>query len=417
MVLGVAGVAELLAAAPQRLLEAGPNFTGVAILAFIVAVHEFGHFVAARAQGIRVQNFSIGFGPKVLSFTPSSSSSSRRGTEFSLRLLPFGGYVSFPEDSKRPARGGDSERASELDDDDDDDEDEDPNLLQNRPVRDRAIVVSGGVLANVILAWTALFTSVGVVGVAQPSYLPGVQVPQLADEAGPAARAGVQPGDIVLEVNGKRVESSADAARDVAARIRSAGNSPVELVVQHAAPRGRQPADAAPTAIRVEPRDGRIGVQLVPNARMQRVRPPAGDIVPATNREFARLWSGTWSGFRSLFTNLRESGQSLSGPVGVASVGAELAREDAAALFTFCAVISINLAIINALPLPALDGGQMAFLLIEAARGRRLPREVESAINGTALMILLVLSGALLVGDLEKLEVVKGVLRKLMMNG
>jgi membrane-associated protease RseP (regulator of RpoE activity) len=360
--------------------EAGVNLTGVFILAGTVIIHEMGHFLAARLQGIKVKGFSVGFGPQIFSFRPKNSE-----TEFSLRLLPLGGFVSFPEDYSY-----DKETKKMV-------KNEDPDLLQNRPIPQRALVIAAGVFANIILAWALLFTSVETVGAPRMQFIPGVSVPALTDLSAPAAKAGLQTGDVIVAVNGQELRAGPDSAQEAATLLRglaaATDHKPIELRLQD----GR--------IIRVNPTGGRIGVQLVPNAKIWRERVPLSRAVPETNKEFVNTVRNTVNGFIALFSNLKENGKELSGPLGVASMGAEIARQDASVLFQFAAVISVNLAIINALPLPALDGGQMAFLIMEAIRGKPLPRGLESAINGTALTLLLVMSGFLLIGDLERFRV------------
>lgn len=366
---------------------------GIFILGFIVFIHESGHFLAARLQGIRVKTFSIGFGPTLWRVLPRNSE-----TEFTVRLLPLGGYVSFPEHVTVDEESG----AETID--------EDPNLLQNRPVFDRALVISAGVIANIILAWTAIFSSVSALGLPTYTVHPGAVIASVVDKEGPAAQAGIQSNDVILSLNGTAVSASFESAGKVAEKIRGSNGTPLDLVVQ----RGVDSIN-----ITVRPRcclpDGSssVGVQLVPNATVFRSRPQSVlQTVSMTNSEFARLFRQTWRGLSSLISNFRTTSQNLSGPIGVVSMGADLARNDTAALLTFCAVISINLALINSLPLPALDGGQMTFLIIEALRGAPVSLKVQDAVNRTALVILLAFSGVLFFGDLERLNVV-GALQKL----
>lgn len=366
---------------------------GIFILGFIVFVHESGHFLAARWQNIRVKTFSIGFGPSIARFTPKNSE-----TEFTIRLLPLGGYVSFPEHVTIDEESGDEKT------------DPDPNLLQNRPVLDRAIVVSAGVLANIILAWAAIFTSVTWIGLPTYDVRPGVTIAALVDPSGPAARAGLQAGDVVTAVDGRAVAASLESASVVAETIRTSQGRALGFEVLR---------DGKSSEIRVRPKccnaegASSMGVQLVPNASVVRVKAASiGSGLRSSNAEFARLWRQTWHGLQSIVTNFKSTSQNLSGPVGVVSMGADLARNDTGALLTFCAVISINLALINALPLPALDGGQMAFLVVEALRGAPVSLRVQDAINRTALLLFLAFSGVLFFGDLERLNIL-GALQKM----
>jgi len=197
------------------LVQTGSAMAGLGVLAVTILVHEAGHYFAARSKGIRVQNFSVGFGPKVLSYKPKNSE-----TEFTLRAIPLGGFVAFPNPH-------DPERteANYIDPND-------PNLLQNRPIGDRALVLSAGVIANVILAWSSLFVSSTSFGVPSINFHEGVLVTKLVDETGNAARAGMRAGDVILKVDGKEVRPAASAASDVAGAIRNSNGRTMMMEVQ-----------------------------------------------------------------------------------------------------------------------------------------------------------------------------------------
>ncbi|GAB0489037.1 hypothetical protein MMPV_000252 [Pyropia vietnamensis] len=392
----------LAAAVTNSVTSLASGVTGLAVLAFIIVVHEAGHFAAARAQGIRVKNFSIGFGPALLSFTPPGSE-----TEFTLRALPLGGYVAFPD-----ATVVDEETGEET-------ESTDADLLQNRPLLDRALVLSAGVAANIVLAYAAVLLSVTTAGVPVFDLHPGVVVSSLADPVGAGARSGIRAGDVILSLDGTKVPVAMDSANTVATAIRSSGGRPLSFEILrgpgHVRAAGAPPtvvgSDSIVETVKVQPSccapDGTaaMGVQLSPNARVSRVRPPASRILGVANAEFSRLVKQTLSGFSAVFGNLKEASSNLSGPVGVVSIGAQLARDDSVALLTFAAVISLNLAVMNSLPLPALDGGQLAFLVVEAVRGKAVSPKVQERVNQTALLMFVALSGALFLGDLEKLNI------------
>jgi len=391
----------LAAAVSNSVTSLASGVTGLAVLAFIIVVHEAGHFAAARAQGIRVQNFSIGFGPTLLSYTPPGSE-----TEFSLRALPLGGYVAFPEATTVDEETGEETPSTDAD------------LLQNRPLLDRALVLSAGVAANVVLAYAAVLLSVTTAGVPVFDLHPGVVVSALADPVGAGARAGIRAGDVILGIDGGDVPVAMNSANTVASAIRSSGGRPLALEVLrgpgHVRAAGAAPAvveaDSAVETVTVQPSccapDGSaaMGVQLSPNASVSRVRPPPARTLGVVNAEFARLVKQTIGGLTAIFGNFREASGNLSGPIGVVSIGAQLARDDSVALLTFCAVISLNLAVMNSLPLPALDGGQLAFLAVEAVRGKAVSMKVQERVNQTALLVFVALSGALFLGDLEKLN-------------
>ncbi|MBW4547963.1 MAG: RIP metalloprotease RseP [Symplocastrum torsivum CPER-KK1] len=348
----------------------------IAVLAILIVVHELGHFMAARLQGIYANRFSLGFGPILWKYQGPE-------TEYAIRAFPLGGFVGFPDD-----------------DPDSDIPPDDPNLLRNRPVLDRAIVISAGVIANLIFAYFLLVTQAGTVGI--PGFNEaGVLIPQVAAESSAIAqKAGIKPGDVVLAIDGQDLGTGLEATEALKKTIQKSPNQPLELTVQ----RNQQ---SLSITVKPEPGQdgkGRIGVQLAPNGTIVRKR--ASNILEAFStaaEEFERVAILIVQGFGQLISNFGETAGQVSGPVEIVRIGANVARSNLADLFQFAALISINLAVINILPLPALDGGQLAFLLIEGVRGKPLPLEIQQNIMQTGLVLLLGLGIFLIVRDTANL--------------
>ena len=344
----------------------------ISVVLLLIVVHEFGHFAAARLQKIRVNRFSIGFGPTLLKYQGSE-------TEYAFRAFPLGGYVGFPDDDPESTIPPD-----------------DPNLLRNRPVLDRAIVISAGVIANLIFAYFLLVGQAVTIGFQDISYKPGVLVPQLLSEAESAAKAGVQPGDIILKINDLELGSSADALENLRTTIQKYPETPLHLTLK----RDTDIVDLDVTPDVGQDGKGKIGVMLAPNGDIVRRR--TGNIIEAFTagaNEFQRIVQLTVKGFWQLISNFQENAQQVAGPVAIVAVGAELARNDLSNLFQFGALISINLAVINILPLPALDGGQLAFLTVEGVTGKPLPSKLQDGIMQTGLVLLLSLGVFIIVRD------------------
>ncbi|MGL4619651.1 MAG: RIP metalloprotease RseP, partial [Chroococcidiopsis sp.] len=243
----------------------------IAVLAVLILVHELGHFIAARSQGIHVNRFSLGFGPILWKYQGPE-------TEYAVRAFPLGGFVGFPDDdpdSTIPPN--------------------DPNLLRNRPILDRAIVISAGVIANLIFAYLLLVTQVGTVGVQKFVPEPGVLVPVVAtDVSSVAAKAGIQPGDVILAIEGKRLEAVPGTLEYVKQTIATHPNQPLELQLQ----RGDRTLDLTITPERSPEGQGRIGVQLNPNGKLETRR--AANILQAFNlgaNEFQKIVVLTGQGF------------------------------------------------------------------------------------------------------------------------
>lgn len=154
---------------------------------------------------------------------------------------------------------------------------------------------------------------------------------------------------------------------------------------------------------------GRIGVQLSPNYRATRVHPRnVSEATVLAVREFRALGGAVLDGLRQTFLNFSQTAEKVSGPVAIIAVGAEVARSSADGLFQFAAIINLNLAAINLLPLPALDGGTLALILLEAARGgQKIPREIERRIMSSGILLVLMVSMFLIVRDTLNLDFIK----------
>ena len=345
----------------------------IVVLLLLIAVHELGHFAAARLQGIRVSRFSIGFGPAILKYQGEV-------TEYVVCAFPLGGYVAFPDDDPDSTIPPD-----------------DPDLLRNRPILDRAIVISAGVIANLIFAYFLLVGQAMTIGFQDFSYSPGVLVPQIIQEDGSAAaKAGIKAGDVILQIGDRKLSESPESLNILRETIQNSPQETLELTVL----RNSEKLSLAVTPQVDSDGKGKIGVMLAPNGKA--IRYQSSNIVEAFSagtKEYQRIFFLITKGFWQLVSNFQESAEQVAGPVAIVSVGAELARNDLNNLFQFGALISINLAIINILPLPALDGGQLAFLLVEGVRGKPLPSKVQNSIMQTGMVLLLSLSVFLIVRD------------------
>ncbi|KAJ9519928.1 hypothetical protein QJQ45_014661, partial [Haematococcus lacustris] len=304
----VTGPGPLPAALQQPLYIA----QSLGVLAAIVAVHEAGHFAAARLQGIHVSKFAIGFGPPLVTFT-------RGSVEYSLRLIPMGGFVAFPDDDPKS------------------------NIPKPRCLTVKASLYPSLPAAHV-LAWpcAVLLTRCP----DDPNLLRNRSIP----ERGAVISAGGHCQ------HGLRVCSAAATGR---CWLGPGGLAAPDLVDISVTP------DLA--------KDG---------------KGPTG------------LTSTVVGGLTALFTNFGKVAGQLSGPVAIVAAGSQIAKTDAAGLFQYCAIVNINLAVVNLLPLPALDGGYLVLLLLEAAwGGRKLPQSVEQgfAVLSAAGFLLLMVAGVSLV--------------------
>ena len=354
----------------------------ITVLGLLIFFHEAGHFLAAILQKIKVSGFSIGFGPALLQ-------KKIKGITYSIRSLPLGGFVSFPDEEQDNLLKPD-----------------DPDLLKNRPIYQRSIVISAGVIANLLLAWLVLFGQATFIGIPnQPD--PGVVIMGIQPNE-PAFKAGLNAGDQIISVNGKNLGKGKDGIMDLVKIIQ--GSSGKELLFERV-------NDNENELISITPADkegnGRIGAQLqqnLPNELSQANN--FVEIITTSNSQFFELLSRTVVGYKSLITNFSSTAQQLSGPVKIVEIGAQLSEQGGSGLILFSALVSINLAVLNSLPLPLLDGGQLALLLIESIRGKPVPEKFQLAFMQSGFILLVGLSVVLIIRDTTQLSLVQQFINK-----
>ncbi|MEE9528838.1 MAG: RIP metalloprotease RseP [Dehalococcoidia bacterium] len=326
----------------------------LAMLSVLVLVHEFGHLIAAKRSDVKVEEFGIGFPPKLASIK-------RGGTVYSLNLVPLGGFVKLlgEEDPTEP------------------------HSFASKSIGTRALILAAGSLMNLLLP-IILFSLVFMI----PHNVPieQIQVQQVAPSS-PAAEAGIEQGDIILAINGHKINNYGDLAYYVQLSL----GSETTLLLNKAA-NGEQEVTLVPRWIPPED-EGALGINVTGVEGSQQII-----------RQSYSPWTATMLGTQRyaetfiLFRNTIRSSiiaariPQVVGPVGIYQMTAEVARTGLLPLIMFTAFISLMLGIINLLPLPALDGGRIVFLLIELARrGKRVSPKVERLVNtvGFALLILL----------------------------
>ena len=355
-------------------------FAALLVLALLIVVHEAGHFLAATLQGIRVSGFSIGFGPALIK-------RQRKGVTYALRLLPLGGFVAFPDD--------DEDSSIPIDD---------PDLLRNRPIPQRALVISAGILANLALALVVLVGQAAIVGLpADPD--PGVLVVNVQPD-GAAARADLRPGDQILSINSNKLGAGQAGVEAMVKLVKAAPST--TLSIERVRQSQLQQIELKPSNFDGQ---GKIGAQLQANLNgASRPVKGLGELVQHTSSQFIRLVGQTVSGYAGLITNFKATAGQVSGPVKIVEMGAQLSRQGGSGLVLFMALISINLAVLNALPLPLLDGGQMALLLIEGVRGKPVPERLQLAFAQSGFLLLVGLTLVLVVRDTSQLTFVQQLL-------
>ena len=355
--------------------------TSITVLGFLIFFHEMGHFLAAILQGIYVDGFSIGFGPSIIQ-------KKFKDITYSFRAFPLGGFVSFPD-----------EELNNIDP-------KDPNLLKNRPIIQRVIVISAGVFANLILAYTILILNVTTIGIPfDPE--PGILV--LATQPDKAASiAGLEPGDKILKIENRVLGVGDQAVSSLVKEIQNSSEYPVSIEIDR---------DGVFKELTLVPKNvngkGTIGAQLQPNIKKEAKKTKnVYKIFQYTNNEFSSLLVKTIQGYKGLITNFPSTAQQLSGPVKIVEIGAQLSEKGGTGILLFASLISINLAVLNSLPLPLLDGGQLVFTLIEGFRGKPVPVKVQMVVTQSSFFLLVGLSVLLIIRDTSQLLIVQKLLNQ-----
>ena len=339
------------------------------VLTIVVFFHELGHFLVARWCGVRVLTFSIGFGPELLGFND------RHGTRWKLSAIPLGGYVKFFGD-ENAASVPDSETISQMS------EEERRESFFFKPVPQRAAIVAAGPIANFLLAiviFAGVFTFYG--KQATPARVETVQ-PSSAAQA-----AGFKPADLIVSINGKRIETFTDMQRVVSA---SAGET-LDIEVDRGGARLRLKATPALTELKDNFGNvHRIGVLGITGAREPPVRVDPLTAVKLGVEETWFVVERTLSYIGGVVTG-RESADQLGGPIRIAQVSGQVATAGFVALIHLAAVLSISIGLLNLFPIPLLDGGHLLFYAIEAVRGRPLSDRAQEVGFRIGLAIVLLL--------------------------
>ncbi len=350
----------------------------ILVLSVLVLAHEFGHFFTARKSGVKSEEFGLGFPPRVFGVYKNTKSKWRfiwgsksletlsgdnepADTVYSLNWLPIGGFV------KIKGENGDDF--------------EDQDSFGAQKIWKRVIILSAGVIMNIVLAF-AIFSFCFMIGAPQAVETGGkIQITEVLKDS-PAFRAGVLTGDVVVGTANQSFASISELQSYVGSQN---GQEFVLKIV-----RGNNNLDLKVTP---EIKDGKavIGVGL---EQIDTVRYPF----------FQAIWEGLkhtmallWLILVSFFTLIRDlimgsgAGDAVGGPIRIAQMTGEVARFGLVNLLNFTALLSLNLAVINFLPFPALDGGRILFLAIEKIKGSPVKRETEAIIHNIGFMILMLL--------------------------
>ncbi|MBR1561179.1 MAG: site-2 protease family protein [Clostridia bacterium] len=338
----------------------------IVMLGLIVTVHEFGHYLVGRLCGIGIVEFSVGFGPRLLGWEGKKT-----GIQYSLRAIPLGGYCAFVGE---------------------DEANDDPRAMNNQPVWKRFLTILAGPFMNFVLAFVACAVMLNQFVVAE-----SFPVVHSVMDGMPAVEAGVQPGDTIVRVNDTDITNDGAGVSGVVTAIRATEpGSTVRLTVLRDG--AEVELDMRTTVVEDEngASHGMIGIEFSTRTFtvLEALR-YAGEYMVTTTQSML-------DSLRRLFFH-GEGVDQIAGTVGIIAVVSQFARDGLYEVLWLIFIISLNLGIMNLLPLPALDGGRLVFLIVEAIRRKPIPPEKEGMVHGIGLLLVLGLFVLLTYHDVVRL--------------
>lgn len=349
-------------------------FCFIVVISVVVVVHEFGHYIVARGCGVGVDMFSLGFGKKIF------SKKDKHGTEWKLCLLPFGGYVQMRGDENPASLNAEDE--AKLDK-------KDKTAFYNKNLKQKFAIIFAGPLFNYILAIfiyasVAFFSGIAVV----PNIIGSVA------KDGPAYTAGLKAGDRIVEVNGKNINNFMEVKTEIMLVTKDSIN--LKIIRNNK-------IQSIPLKVEIkESNDGKktktkfVGIAaLDPKIEKQAL----GDAINYAISESYRISSTSLRAIWQIISGVR-SPRELGGPVKIALHSVDAASTGIIGLILFTAFISVNLGLMNLLPIPLLDGGHLFFYMIEGLIGRKLPKIVYKILLYAGMIVLGGLMAFTLVNDI-----------------
>lgn len=323
----------------------------VLIFCFLIFVHELGHFLCAKAVGVKVNEFSLGMGPLLLQ-------KKKGDTEYSLRALPIGGFVRMEGE---------------------DEESDDVNAFHNKPFWAKALVLIAGSFMNLLTTVVIIALMAGIMG---------MQTNTIADvsKGSPAEQAGVMEGDTIIGINQKEVKGW----NDIISLISESEGDSLTLTVE------RQGEKVNLVSGVLENESGRrmIGVTSL-------IKKSPGMAIKTGISTTSSIAKQMVDYLGQLFTG-RGSVNDLVGPVGIVSIINDQAKLGLLYIVNLTALISLNLAIVNMLPFPALDGGRLLFLVIRFVTGKAVSDELEAKIHYAGMLVLFALMFYIVIQDVDR---------------
>ena len=367
----------------------------ILVLSLLVFVHEFGHFFSARRLGVRAEEFGFGFPPRIFGVYKDKNGKWKKvwgnkkvednsDTIYSINGILVGGFV------KIKGEDGDNKDNSDS--------------FSSKKIWKRAIILSSGVLMNVVLA--SVLISIGLM-IGLPRYLSDEKLPDSVIvkneqvsivevmEDSPAALAGFQVSDNIMSINDTKIKTGEEVVNIIASSTEE-----VSIVVDRSG----------------ETKEIKVSPEIKPENNVKTIGIAFLDSATVRYPWYLAIWEGIkmtgqllWAIIYSLFDLVRNLiigsnvAVEVAGPVGIANLTGQMFRLGLIYLIQFTALLSLNLAIINILPFPALDGGRLLFLLIEKIKGKPVKQEIEAVFNNIGFLLLMALIIWVTLKDIIKL--------------
>ena len=359
----------------------------IVVLTVLVFFHELGHFAVARRCGVRVEVFSIGFGPEMFGYT------AKNGTRWKFSAVPFGGYVKMFGERARDENGEPHALSAE----------DEAVSFYAKSLGQRAAIVFAGPLANFLFAIVLLASLFMVLGEPSTPADVGEVIPGSAAE-----KAGLKPGDVFLKIDGSKIERFEQVRRIV----QLAPGKSLAIVIR----RGQQeitltaiPDGVEETQFGSTQTMGRLGISRSSGDRVFIRHDPLTAVWKATVRTY--VLTGSVLDALGEIVSGKRTAKELGGPIRIAQISGEMAQAGLVWILQFTVILSINLGLINLFPIPLLDGGHLLFYAVEAIRGRPVGEKAMGYSLNVGLALILCLTVFVTWNDLVVMRVFENILK------
>ena len=331
------------------------------VFEFLIFIHEFGHYITARIFGVSITEFSLGFGPELVSYE-----SKKTGIKYKLSMLPLGGFVAMVGE---------------------DEDSDDPNAFNKKPAWQRFIITAAGATVNIVAGFLAMIVIVSFINIGNTTWGASMEDEllhdlgyELVDDTYRSEDFGLQYGDEIVKVNGKKVQ----IYDELSYQIMRYGNEPVDLTIIRNGEEMTIEDVRFPTVEQQGQTFGIIDFKITGFKEKNFF-----SVFSLSLRKAALVMRMCWESIFDLITG-RYTLEAVSGPVGISAAIGDAASAGFLSLLNITVLISMNLGFMNLVPFPALDGGRLITILIEMVTRKKIPAKIEAMINSIGLAILFI---------------------------